>query len=58
MNKCDFCTQSSPDGKCSCFFVKEDYCAKAIKRMMKVLCKRVCRSNYRRLAQTAGGGLR
>jgi len=37
MTKCDFCTQSTPDGKCP--FVsqdtREDYCKEAIKKMAK-----------------------
>jgi len=39
MNKCDFCTKSSPDGKC--YWVsqgsREDDCEKAIQRMIEVL---------------------
>lgn len=38
MNKCDFCTQSSPNGKCfwSAKSVREKYCKEAIKQMAKV----------------------
>lgn len=39
MTKCDFCTESSPSGKCfwtspAC---REDYCKKAIALMVKAL---------------------
>lgn len=37
MTKCDFCTQSSPSGKCSYSLqgTREDYCEEAIRRMVK-----------------------
>lgn len=37
MTKCDFCTQSSPSGKCpySLQGTREDYCKEAIKQMVK-----------------------
>lgn len=37
MTKCDFCTQSTPYGKCSHSFqgAREHYCKKAIKRMIQ-----------------------
>lgn len=43
MTKCDFCTQSTPDGKCmkNGYFdsqaVRQFYCEKAIERMEKAL---------------------
>ena len=39
MNKCDFCTKSSPDGKCfwSSTVAREDDCREAIKQMVKAL---------------------
>lgn len=39
MTKCDFCTQSSPSGKCywSMQSLRADDCEKAIKRMVKAL---------------------
>lgn len=39
MIKCDFCTQSSPSGKCRYELqgTREDYCEKAIKQMVKAL---------------------
>ena len=39
MTKCDFCTQSRPDGTCkySSQWVREDYCKKAINLMVKAL---------------------
>lgn len=39
MTKCDFCTMSSPSGKCywSMRSLREDDCEKAIKRMIKAL---------------------
>lgn len=39
MTKCDFCTKSSPDGKCSWVFqaFREDDCEKAIELMVKTL---------------------
>ncbi len=43
MTKCDFCTQSSPKGKClkggilDSKFLRESYCEEAIKRMEKAL---------------------
>lgn len=39
MTKCDFCTQSSPSGKCfwSSQPLREDDCEKAIERMTKAL---------------------
>ena len=39
MKKCDFCTKSSPDGKCfwSSFVAREDDCKKAIKNMVEAL---------------------
>ena len=41
MKKCDFCTMSSPSGKC--FWIsqvaREDDCKKAIKRMTEALGK-------------------
>lgn len=41
MTKCDFCTQSSPSGKCfwSSQVVREDDCKKAIKIMSEALGK-------------------
>lgn len=37
MTKCDFCTQSSPSGKCPYGLrcIREDYCKEAIKQMVK-----------------------
>lgn len=37
MTKCDFCTQSSPSGKCFWHSktAREDYCKEAIKQMVK-----------------------
>lgn len=37
MIKCDFCTQSSPSGKCfwSSTAAREKYCKEAIKQMVK-----------------------
>lgn len=39
MTKCDFCTQSSPSGKCfwSSTVARADYCEQAIERMVKAL---------------------
>lgn len=39
MKKCDFCTQSSPSGKCywESQRVREEYCEKAIEKMVKFL---------------------
>ena len=39
MTKCDFCTESAPNGKCflSLQTVREDYCEQAIKKMVTVL---------------------
>ena len=39
MTKCDFCEMSSPKGKCryDSQFVREDYCKKAIERMVEAL---------------------
>lgn len=39
MTKCDFCTQSSPDGECfwTAKSERERYCKEAIKQMVKVL---------------------
>lgn len=39
MTKCDFCTQSSPSGKCPYVSIacRQNYCDKAIKRMVKAL---------------------
>lgn len=39
MNKCDFCTKSSPDGKCfwNSHVAREDDCKKAIKNMVEAL---------------------
>lgn len=39
MTKCDFCEMSSPKGKCyyASQFVREDYCERAIRRMVEVL---------------------
>ena len=39
MIKCDFCTKSTPDGKCYWSFqsVRESYCKEAIERMTKAL---------------------
>lgn len=41
MKKCDFCEKSNPNGKCfwSSQYAREDYCKKAIQRMMEVLKK-------------------
>lgn len=41
MTKCDFCTKSSPSGKCSWSMqsLREDDCEKAIKQMVKALGK-------------------
>lgn len=37
MTKCDFCTQSSPNGECfwSAKSAREKYCKEAIKQMVK-----------------------
>ena len=39
MTKCDFCTRSSPDGKCfwSSFSARQSDCKKAIELMVEVL---------------------
>lgn len=39
MTKCDFCTQSSPNGECNwkSQSAREEYCKKAIKEMAKVI---------------------
>lgn len=39
MTKCDFCEMSSPKGKCryNSQFVREDYCKRAIRRMVEAL---------------------
>ena len=39
MNKCDFCTKSTPQGVCtwSMHSLREDDCEKAIKLMVKAL---------------------
>lgn len=39
MTKCDFCTQSSPNGKCPYVSTsyRQNYCDKAIKQMVKAL---------------------
>ena len=39
MTKCDFCTKSSPGGKCywSMQAAREDDCKKAIEKMVKAL---------------------
>lgn len=39
MNKCDFCTQSSPNGKCfwDSQIIREDYCLEAIRKMVQAL---------------------
>lgn len=39
MTKCDFCTKSSPSGKCfwSSTGAREDDCREAIKQMVKAL---------------------
>ena len=41
MTKCDFCTQSNGNGKCrwSLQSVREQYCEKAIKQMVKAMGK-------------------
>lgn len=41
MTKCDFCTQSSPSGKCPYGFqtTREYYCKEAIKQMVKAFGK-------------------
>lgn len=41
MTKCDFCTQSSPNGNCpySLQGTREDYCEEAIKQMVKAFGK-------------------
>ena len=39
MTKCDFCTMSTPSGRCywSDQSFREDYCEKAIERMVEAL---------------------
>lgn len=39
MTKCDFCTQSTPKGKChwSTQMARENHCESAIKRMVEAL---------------------
>lgn len=39
MTKCDFCTKSSPKGKCfwSSTMAREEDCKKAIKRMVEAI---------------------
>jgi hypothetical protein len=46
MKKCDFCTQSTPNGKCKKggyldnSYTRESYCKEAIEKMIKALQKR------------------